>query len=109
MPIARYWVVKTGGNEVTEEMANVWKNNFLEYAIENGCIRGALAADDERLIAVSIWPDLETMNAVIESDDYKVIGEAVAASLGAGGISIPDDIELTCNGEILTMVVPEGL
>jgi len=53
MPIARYWVVKTGGNEVTEEMASTWRNKFLTYAIENGCMRGALAADDERVIAVS--------------------------------------------------------
>ena len=93
MPIARYWVVKTGGNEVTEEMASTWRNKFLTYAIENGCMRGALAADDERVIAVSIWPDMETMNAVIESDHYKVIGEAVGASWGAGGINIPDDVE----------------
>jgi len=109
MPIARYWVVKTGGNEVTEEMASTWRKKFLAHAIENGCIRGALAADDERAIAVSIWPDMGTMNAVIESDHYKVIGEAVSASWGAGGINIPDDIEFSCNGEILTMVVPEGL
>lgn len=109
MPIARYWVVKTGGNEVTEEMASTWRDNFLAYAIENGCMRGALAADDERVIAVSVWPNLETMNAVIESDHYKTIGEAVSASWGVGGISIPDDIEFSCNGEILAMVVPEGM
>ena len=109
MPIARYWVVKTGGNEVTEEMASTWRDNFLAYAIENGCMRGALAADDERVIAVSVWPNLETMNAVIESDHYKTIGETVSASWGAGGISIPDDIEFSCNGEILAMVVSEGM
>jgi hypothetical protein len=33
MPIARYWAVKTGGNEVTEEMANAWKDNFLAFAL----------------------------------------------------------------------------
>ena len=109
MPIARYWVVKTGGNEVTEEMVTSWKDNFLEFAMQNGCLREALVADDERIIAGTIWPDLETMNAVIESDHYGVIGEAVSASWGAGGISIPDDIEFACNGEVLTMVVPEGL
>ena len=109
MPIARYWAVKTGGNEVTEEMANVWKENFLAYAIENGCMRGALAADDERVIAVSVWPDLETMNAVIESDHYNVIGEAVSASWGAGGINIPDDVEYVCNGKLLALVVAEGM
>ena len=109
MPIARYWVVKTGGNEVTEEMASTWRDNFLAYAIENGCMRGALAADDERVIAVSIWPDMETMNAVIESDHYKVIGEAVSASWSEGGISIPDDIEYVCNGKLLILAVPEGM
>ena len=109
MPIARYWVVKTGGNEVTEEMASTWRNKFLTYAIENGCMRGALAADDERVIAVSIWPDMETMNAVIESDYYNVIGEAVSASWGAGGINISDDIEYVCNGKLLALAVPEGM
>ena len=94
---------------MTEEMASTWRDNFLAYAIENGCMRGALAADDERVIAVSVWPNLETMNAVIESDHYKTIGEAVSASWGAGGISIPDDIEFSCNGEILAMVAPEGM
>ena len=68
-----------------------------------------MAADDERVIAVSIWPDMETMNAVIESDHYKVIGEAVSASWSEGGISIPDDVEYVCNGELLAMVVPEGM
>ncbi|MBT3357121.1 MAG: hypothetical protein HN534_03095 [Euryarchaeota archaeon] len=109
MPIARYWVVKTNGNEVTEEMANVWKENFLGFALENGCLRGALAADGERVIAVSVWPNIETMNSVIESDHYQVIGEAVSASWGAGGIYLPDDIEFACNAEILAMLVPEGL
>ena len=109
MPIARYWSVKTGGNEVTEEMANTWKNNFLAYAIENGCLRGALAADDERVIAVSIWPDLETMNSVIDSDAYQDIAEVMTASWGAGGITLPDDVEFSCNGELLVMVVPEGM
>ena len=101
MPKARYWSVKTGGNEVTQEMADVWRKHFLEYAKENGCMRGVLSADDDRIIAFSVWPDLETMNAVIESDHYNVIGEAVSASWSAGGISIPDDIEFTFIGNIL--------
>ncbi|HJM24485.1 MAG TPA: hypothetical protein QF821_02430 [Candidatus Thalassarchaeaceae archaeon] len=109
MPIARYWVVKTGGNEVTEEMVKVWKENFLEYAMEKGCLRGALVADGERIIAGTIWPDLETMDAVIESDHYSNIGEVVSASWGAGGINLPEDIELVCNGEVLAMMVPGGL
>ena len=109
MPIARYWVVNTRGNEVTEEMAKTWKDNFLEFALQNGCLRGELAADGERVIAVSVWPDLETMNAVIESDHYNVIGDAVSASWGAGGIHLPDDIEFACNADILAMLVPEGL
>ena len=109
MPIARHWVVKTGGNEVTEEMANAWKDNFLTFAIQNGCLRGALVADDERIIAATIWPDLETLNSVIESDAYQELAIPIIASWGAGGINLPDDVELTCNGEILTMVVPEGL
>jgi hypothetical protein len=109
MPIARYWVVKTGDNEVTEEMVNAWKDNFLAFALQNGCMRGALAADDERVIAVSVWPDLETMNSVIDSDAYQDIAIPIIASWGEGGINLPDDIEFACNGEILTMVVPEGL
>ncbi len=109
MPIARYWVVKTGGNNVTEEMVNVWKENFLQYAMQNGCLRGALVADDERIIAGTIWPDVATMNAVVESDHYSVIGDAVSASWGAGGINLPEDIELVCNGNVLAMMVPGGL
>ena len=68
-----------------------------------------LAADDERVIAVSVWPDLETMNSVIDSDAYQDIAIPIIASWGEGGINLPDDIEFTCNGDILTMVVPEGL
>ncbi|MFL2975654.1 MAG: hypothetical protein ACJZ42_05000 [Candidatus Thalassarchaeaceae archaeon] len=109
MPIARYWVVKTGGNEVTEEMVKVWKDNFLEYAMEKGCLRGALVADGERIIAGTIWPDMETMDAVIDSEHYSNIGEKISASWGAGGINLPEDIELVCNGEVLTMMVPGGL
>ena len=109
MPIARYWVVKTGGNDVTEEMVKVWKENFLEYAMENGCLRGALVSDGERIIAGTIWPDMETMDAVIESDHYSKIGEAVSASWGAGGINLPEDIELVCNGDVLEMMVPGGI
>jgi len=109
MPIARYWAVKTGGNEVTEDMVNVWKENFLDYAMQNGCLRGALVADDERIIAVSMWPDMGTMEAVVESDHYSVIGDAVSASWGAGGIHIPDDIEFVCNGDVLAMMVPGGM
>ena len=109
MPIARYWVVKTGGNKVTEDMVNAWKENFLGYAMKNGCLRGALVADDERIFAVSMWPDMATMNAVIESDHYSVIGEAVSASWRAGGINIPDDIEFVCNGDVLAMMVPGGM
>jgi hypothetical protein len=109
MPIARHWVVKTGGNEVTEEMTNAWKDNFLAFAMQNGCMRGALVADDERVIAGTIWPDLETLNSVIDSDAYRDIAIPIIASWGAGGISLPDDIELVCNGEILAMAVPEGL
>ena len=109
MPIARYWVVKTGGNEVTEDMVNVWKEHFLGYAMENGCLRGALVSDAERIVAGTIWPDMETMNAVIEGEHYSKIGEAVGASWGAGGINLPDDIELVCNGEVLAMMVPGGL
>jgi|TARA_B100000929_G_scaffold55094_1_gene40940 quinol monooxygenase YgiN len=109
MPIARYWVVKTGGNEVTEDMANVWKENFLDYAMQNGCLRGALVADDERIIAVSMWPDMATLEAVVESDHYSVIGEAVGASWGAGGIDLSEDIEFVCNGDVLAMMVPGGM
>ena len=109
MPIARYWVVKTGGNEVTQEMVSVWKEHFLEYAMENGCLRGALVADGERIVAGTIWPDMATMNGVIEREHYAKIGEAVSASWGANGISIPEDVELICNGEVLAMMVPEGL
>jgi len=68
-----------------------------------------LAANDERVIAVSVWPDLETMNSVIDSDAYQDIAIPIIASWGSGGINLPDDIEFTCNGDILTMVVPEGL
>ena len=75
MPIARYWVVKTGGNEVTEEMVSVWKEHFLGYAMENGCLRGALVSDAERIVAGTIWPDMETMNAVIEGEHYSKILE----------------------------------
>ena len=82
-------MVKTGGNEVTEEMASTWRENFLDYAIENGCLRGALVADDERIFAVSMWPDMETMNAVIESDHYQTIGEAVSASWGPEASTSP--------------------
>ncbi len=109
MPIARYWVVKTGGNEVTEDMVNVWKENFLNYAMDNGCLRGALVADGDRVIAGTIWPDMATLDAVVESDHYAVIGEAVSASWGAGGINIPDDIEFVCNGDVLAMMVPGGM
>jgi len=109
MPIARYWVVKTGGKEVTEEMVNVWKESFLEYAMENGCLRGALVSDDKWIVAGTIWPDMETMNSVIEGDHYAKIGEAVSASWGAAGINLPDDIELICNGDVLAMMVPGGL
>ena len=70
---------------------------------------GALVADDERVIAGTIWPDLETLNSVIDSDVYRDIAIPIIASWGAGGISLPDDIELVCNGEILAMAVPEGL
>jgi len=109
MPIARYWVVKTDGNEVTEEMVNAWKEHFLEYAMANGCMRGALVANGERIVAGTIWPDMEALNAVIDSEHYSKIGEAVSASWGAGGINIPDDIELVCNGEVLAMMLPGGL
>ena len=109
MPIARYWVVKTGGNEVTEDMVNVWKENFLDYAMENGCLRGALVADEERIIAVSMWPDMATLEAVVEGDHYSVIGEAVGASWGAGGIDLSEDIEFVCNGDVLAMMVPGGM
>jgi hypothetical protein len=109
MPIARYWVVNTGGNEVTEEMVNVWKDNFLDYAMGMGCLRGALVADGERIIAGTIWPDMETLNSVIDSDAYQELAIPIIASWGAGGISLPDDVEFACNGEVLTMVVPEGL
>ncbi len=109
MPIARYWVVKTGGNELTEDMVNVWKENFLHYAMDNGCLRGALVADGDRVIAGTIWPDMATLEAVVESDHYSVIGEAVGAAWGAGGINIPDDIEFVCNGDVLAMMVPGGM
>jgi len=109
MSIARYWVVNTGGNEVTEEMVKVWKDNFLEFAMQNGCLRGALVADDERVIAGTIWPDMETLYSVIDSDAYQELAIPIIASWGAGGINIPDDVEFACNGEVLTMVVPEGL
>ena len=94
MPIARYWVVKTGGNEVTQEMVSVWKEHFLGYAMENGCLRGALVSDAERIVAGTIWPDMETMNVVIEGEHYSQLGEAVGASWGAGRITLPDAMEL---------------
>ena len=109
MPIARYWVVKTGGNEVTEDMVNVLKENFLDYAMQNGCLRGALVADEERIIAVTMWPDMTTLEAVVASDHYSVIGEAVGASWGAGGIDLSEDIEFVCNGGGRAMMVPGGL
>ncbi|MEE3304108.1 MAG: hypothetical protein VX191_04405 [Candidatus Thermoplasmatota archaeon] len=90
-------------------MVNTWKENFLGYAIKNGCLRGALVADYDRVIAGTIWPDMATMNAVIESDHYSVIGEAVSASWRAGGINIPDDIEFVCNGDVLAMMIPGGM
>ncbi len=94
---------------MTEDMVKVWKENFLDYAMDNGCLRGALVADGERVIAGTIWPDMSTLEAVVDSDHYSVIGEAVSASWGAGGINIPDDIELVCNGEVLAMMVPGGM
>lgn len=103
MPIARYWCVSTGGNEVTAEMAQAWKDNFLAYALENGCIRGALAVDADTIVAVSLWPDMETMNAVIESEAYKQLAVPIIASWGAGGITIPDDVTLVVNGEIMAL------
>ena len=63
-------------------------------------------AQHDQSSSESIWPDMETMNAVIEGDHYSVIGEAVSASWGAGGIHIPEDIELVCNGDVLAMMVP---
>ncbi len=103
MPIARYWCVSTGGNEVTAEMAQAWKDNFLAYALENGCIRGALAADEDTIIAVSLWPDMETMNSVIDTDGYWQVGKAVQEAFAAGGIIIPDDVTLVVNGELLAL------
>jgi hypothetical protein len=49
------------------------------------------------------------MNSVIDSDAYQEIAEVMTASWGAGGISLPDDVEFSCNGELLALAVPEGM
>ncbi|MDG1536108.1 MAG: hypothetical protein P8Q45_02660 [Candidatus Thalassarchaeaceae archaeon] len=103
MPIARYWCVSTGGNELTGEMVQTWKDNFLAYALDNGCIRGALSADADTIVAVSIWPDMATMNAVLDSDAYKQLAVPIIASWGAGGVNLPDDICLVVNSELMAL------
>ena len=52
---------------------------------------------------------MATLEAVVESDHYSVIVEAVGASWGAGGIDLSEDIEFVCNGDVLAMMVPGGM
>ena len=105
--VSRYWCVSTRGNEITEAMIQVWKENFFFHALDNGCISGGLFGDEDTIIAVSVWPDIETMNAVLDSDAYEQLSLPIIASWGTGGINIPDDVYLVVNSLLQEEFIPD--
>ena len=96
--IVRVWsVLKEEKTELTEKQIEGWKN-FLDLAMANGCERTTLAEDSERIIAVSYWPNQESLDSVVNSDAYEEVGAKVQA---AWGEQIVPNHELTFNGSIV--------
>ena len=96
--IMRVWSVLKGNTKnLTDEQVNGWRN-FLDLAMANGCERTTLAEDSERIIAVSYWPDQETLDKVINSEAYQEVGAKVEAAWGSQ--MIPNH-GLTFNGSII--------
>tara|TARA_B100000900_G_scaffold159498_1_gene135453 strand:+ start:13607 stop:13903 length:297 start_codon:yes stop_codon:yes gene_type:complete len=94
----RVWVVSKETNlDLTDEQIDGWRN-FLNLAMENGCLRTTLAEDFDRIIAVSYWPSQDVLDAVVNSPAYEKVGEKVMASWGEQ--MIPNH-ELTFNGRIV--------
>jgi hypothetical protein len=108
--IMRVWVVsKETDSDLNGEQIIAWKH-FLNLAIygrteinedytDMGCSRAVLAEDSDRIIAVSFWKSQEALDAVLNSDAYKKVGEKVVASWGDQ--MVPNH-ELTFNGKIVT-------
>ena len=64
----------------------------------NGCERTTLAEDSDRIIAVSYWPNQESLDSVVNSDAYEEVGAKVQA---AWGEQMVPNHELTFNGSIV--------
>lgn len=93
----RVWsVLKENDDEMTEEKVNAWRN-FLDLAMSRGCERTTLAEDSERIIAVSYWPDQETLDSVLNSEDYGEVGVKVVAAWS--GEEAPNH-EMSFNGNV---------
>lgn len=96
--IMRVWsVLKEDNVDLTEKQINGWRN-FLDLAMANGCERTTLAEDAQRIIAVSYWPNQETLDALVNSEAYQEVGVKVQAAWGDQ--MIPNH-EMTFNGSIL--------
>ena len=75
--IMRVWsVLKEDNADLTEKQINGWRN-FLDLAMANGCERTTLAEDTKRIIAVSYWPNQETLDVLVNSEAYQEVGVKV--------------------------------
>ena len=93
----RVWsVLKENDDEMTEENVTAWRN-FLDLAMSRGCERTTLAEDSERIIAVSYWPDQETLDSVLNSEAYGEVGVKVVAAWS--GEETPNH-EMSFNGNV---------
>ena len=96
--IMRVWsVLKEEDTDLTEKQVKGWRN-FLNLAMTNGCERTTLAEESKRIIAVSYWPNQESLDALINSDAYQEVGIKVQEAWGDQ--MIPNH-EMTFNGTIL--------
>ena len=92
----RVWSVKKAEPKgMSKEQVEVWEDFIKLVRATDQCYIAVLAEDSERVMAISIWDNngkadyepgaksgMDAINSVIESDEYKALGERVTDSWG---------------------------